>query len=70
MLAIPPNMLEALHLSAPAAVELSLQRGALVMKPARRRYELSQLLAETDATQVASDEDRAWLDALPIGREL
>ena len=29
------------------------------MKPARRRYELAQLLAETDA----SDEDRAWPEA-------
>ncbi len=70
MLAIPPNMLEALHLSAPASVELSLRRGMLVMRPARRRYELAQLLAETDATTAPSNDDRAWLDAPPMGREL
>lgn len=70
MLAIPPNMLDALHLSAPASVDLSLQEGALVMRPTRRRYALAQLLAETDAATLASDEDRAWLDAPARGREL
>ena len=33
------------------------------------RYSLSDLVAECDLNAPLSDEDRAWLDALPFGRE-
>jgi antitoxin ChpS len=70
MLAIPPSILDAMHLSATAAVDLSVEEGALVVKRARARYTLDQILSECDAEAPVSDEDRAWLDAPPVGREL
>jgi antitoxin ChpS len=70
MLAIPPGMLDALNLSASAAVDLSLESGALVVKPARKRYTLDNLLAECKPIRRRSKEEQAWLDAPPIGREI
>jgi antitoxin ChpS len=70
MLAIPPSILDAMHLSATAAVDLSVEEGALVVKPARSRYTLDQILSECDPASFVSDEDRAWLEAPSIGREL
>lgn len=70
MLAIPPSILDAMHLSATAAVDLSVEGGALVVKRARARYTLDQILSECDAAAPISDEDRAWLVAPPVGREL
>lgn len=34
------------------------------------RYTLTELLASSDYSQPLSAEDRAWLDAKPVGREL
>lgn len=33
-------------------------------------YTLAELLANSDYSQPLSAEDRAWLDAKPVGREL
>jgi hypothetical protein len=33
------------------------------------RYSLSELIAQCDPDAPLSDEDRAWLDAPPVGRE-
>ena len=70
MLAIPPGILDAMNLSAAEAVDLSVEDGALVVKRVRPHYTLDQLLAECGRRGRASKEDRAWLNALPVGREL
>ena len=70
MLAIPPGILEAMNLSAAEAVELSVEDGALVVKRARPRYTLDRLLSECGRRKSVSKEDRAWLDAPSVGREL
>jgi antitoxin ChpS len=37
----------------------------------RRRYTAAELVAQCDSASTAlSDEDRAWLDAPPVGREV
>ncbi|TXL71123.1 antitoxin [Vineibacter terrae] len=69
MLAVPPALLETLGLSADKAVTLDVVDGELVMRPARRRYTMAELLAVSDYSQPQSAEDREWVDAAPAGRE-
>lgn len=71
MLAVPPAFLDQLHLHAGATVGLAVDHGRLVVNPnPRQRYTLDELLAQCDVTAEISGEDRAWLDARPIGGEL
>jgi antitoxin ChpS len=71
MLAVPPALLDVLHLSAGARVGLTVDNGRLVVEPeARPRYTLDALLARCDASAELTAEDRAWLEAGPAGSEL
>ena len=71
MLAVPPAILDLLHLRAGATVGLAVERGRLVIEPTPRpRYSLDELLAQCDASADLSAEDRAWLDNKPVGNEL
>jgi len=71
MLAVPPAILDLLHLHAGATVGLAVERGRLVIEPTLRpRYSLDELLAQCDASADFSAEDRAWLDNKPVGNEL
>ena len=71
MLAVPPALLDVLHLAAGAKVGLVVDNGRLVVEPAARpRYTLEELLAQCDASTEISAEDRQWLDARPVGDEL
>ncbi len=69
MLAVPPALLETLGLSADKAVTLDVVGGELVVRSARRRYTMAELLAASDYSQPQSAEDREWVDAAPAGRE-
>lgn len=71
MLAVPPAILDLLHLHAGATVGLAVDHGRLVVEPMRRpHYTLDELLAQCDASAGLSVEDREWLDAKPTGGEL
>ncbi|GFK94811.1 Antitoxin PemI [Fundidesulfovibrio magnetotacticus] len=71
MLAVPPAILDLLHLQAGATVGLAVDNGRLVVEPAPRpRYTLDELLAQCDASAAPSDEDQEWLDSKPVGNEL
>jgi len=71
MLAVPPALLDVLHLAAGATVGLTVDHGCLVVSPnPRRRYTIDELLAQCDASAEISTEDREWLDATPVGNEL
>ena len=70
MLAVPPALLETLGLSADKLVGLDVVNGELVVKPARPRYSLDELLSQCEPDAAMTDEDRAWLDDGPAGREL
>jgi antitoxin ChpS len=71
MLAVPPAILDLLHLHAGATVGLAVDQGRLVVEPMLRpRYSLDELLAQCYASPEISEEDRAWLDSKPVGNEL
>ena len=71
MLAVPPAILDLLHLKAGATVGLAVEGGRLVVEPTPRpHYTLDELLAQCDASAEVSEEDRAWLDDKPLGSEL
>lgn len=71
MLVVPPAFLDLLNLQAGATVGLAFEHGRLVVEPKPRpRFSLDELLAQCDASAELSVEDREWLDAAPVGREL
>ncbi|OYV48171.1 MAG: antitoxin [Candidimonas sp.] len=71
MLAVPPAILDLLHLSAGATVGVTVEGDRLVVesKP-RPRYTLAELLAASDYTDPQPAEEREWVDAPVVGREL
>lgn len=71
MMAVPPALLEVLHLSAGSTVGLSVDNGRLVVEPKPRpRYTLDELLAQCDAQAAATTDEQEWLSAQPVGTEL
>ncbi len=71
MLAVPPAVLDLLHLKAGAAVGVGVDGGRLVVEPRpRARYSLDELLLQCDASAPLSAEEQEWLSARPMGGEL
>jgi len=71
MLAVPPALLDILHLRPGAKVGLVVQSGRLVVEPQRKpRYNLAELLAKCNPKAPRSKEEREWLDDKPAGGEL
>jgi len=71
MLAIPPAILDLLHLHADATVGVAIDQGRLVVEPTSQPCcRLDELLSQCDATAAISAEDRTWLDGKPVGSEL
>jgi antitoxin ChpS len=71
MLAVPPVLLDILHLQPGAKVGIAIESGRLVVEPQqRRRYTLDELLAQCNPKARRGKEDREWLDSKPVGREL
>ena len=71
MLAVPPALLDLLNLKVGAAVGMVVDDGRLVVEASpRRRYTLAELLSASDYSEPPSPEDRAWLDAPAVGKEI
>src|SRR6266699_157174 len=70
MLAIPPALLDELHLAADSSVELSTEAGKLVVRPARRRYTLDELLSQCDPDAPLTAAEREWVDTPAVGDEI
>jgi antitoxin ChpS len=71
MLAVPPALLDLLHLKAGAPVGVAVDGGRLVVEASPRpRYTLAELLAASDYSEGVSPEDREWLDDPAIGKEI
>lgn len=71
MLAVPPTVLDLLHLQAGTTVDMAIDHGRLIIEPASKpHYTLEELLAQCDASAEMSAEDHAWLDGKPSGDEL
>ncbi len=74
MLAVPPVILDQLHLKAGATVALAVDGERLVVQTRPRpRYTLEELLAKcgpASEDEEMSEEDRIWINLPPVGREL
>ncbi len=71
MLAVPPALLDILHLQPGAKVGIAIESGRLVVEPQpRRRYTLDELLAQCDPKAPRTKEEQEWLDSKPVGGEL
>jgi antitoxin ChpS len=71
MLAVPPGLLDILHLRPGAKVGIAVQSGRLIVEPQQRpRYTLDELLAQCNPKAPRSKEEREWLDDKPAGGEL
>ena len=71
MLAVPPALLDILHLEPGAKVGITVESGRLVVEPERRRrYTLDELLAKCNRKARRTKEEREWLDSKPVGGEL
>jgi len=72
MLAVPPVFLEQLQLKPGTTVGVAATGdGQLVVFPRPRpRYTLDELLDASDYSQTQPPEEREWVDAPAVGREL
>lgn len=70
MVAIPPVVLDQLHLEAGATLSIDLDGDHLVLRPERPRYTLDELLSQCDFSQPRSQEDEEWINVRPVGREI
>jgi antitoxin ChpS len=71
MLAVPPALLDILHLQPGARVGIAVESGRLVVEPLRRRrYTLDELLGQCNPKVRRTREEREWLDSKPMGGEL
>ena len=71
MLAVPPAILDLLHLEVGATVGLSIDGDHLVVHPIiKPRYTFEELLAGSDYSQPQPSQEREWVDAPAAGGEL
>ena len=70
MMTVPPAVLEQLQLKPESVVSLEAEGNRLIVKPARPRYTLDELLAQCDPDAPITEEEREWLDAPAVGREI
>jgi len=67
----PPAILDLLQLQAGATVGVAVTDGRLVVDPRPQpRYTMAELLAASDYSQPQTAEEREWVDAPAVGREL
>ena len=70
VMAIPKHLLELVHLQAGSMVDIDVQQGRLIVAPQKKkRYKLSELLAQCDPALPITAEERQWLDAGAVGLE-
>lgn len=70
MLAVPPTLLEQLHLTAGSQVGVVVEKNQLVIKTlSKPKYNLSELLAKSDYTKARTTEDQEWLNGRAVGKE-
>jgi antitoxin ChpS len=71
MMVVPRPILDELRLSAGSPVDLAVEGERLIVAPQRKpRYTLEELLAKCDPDAPLSPEEREWLDAPAVGREI
>jgi len=68
---IPASVMAAARLEIDQTVEVREDNGRIVIEPVRAPvYTLEELLADMDYSEPLSAEDREWLDAPAVGKEV
>jgi antitoxin ChpS len=71
MLAVPPALLKLLNLEVGSAIGVAVEGEQLVIKATPKpRYTLEELLAASDYDTPLSGEEREWIDAPLVGKEI
>ena len=71
MLAIPPGILDTVGLSADTKVNILVDGGRLVVEQqSRPSYTLEELLSQCDPRLDFSPEEKEWLGAATVGKEI
>lgn len=71
MLAVPPSILSLLNLAPGSTVDLAVEKGRLIIEPIKKpKYTLEELLAQCKPQKKRSQEEEAWLNISPVGKEL
>jgi antitoxin ChpS len=71
MLAVPPAILEMLHLQPGSSVGIAVDGSRLVVETkSRPRYKLEELLSQCDASVAGSPEGEDWTLSPAVGGEL
>ncbi|MBM7345258.1 AbrB/MazE/SpoVT family DNA-binding domain-containing protein [Pantoea coffeiphila] len=71
MLAVPPAVLKTLGLTTDSEVGMTIDNGRLIIEPQKRpHYSLDELLAQCDPHAEISEEDREWVNASALGKEV
>lgn len=70
VMAIPRRLLDLVGLQAGSQVSIDVQDGRLIVAPQpKKRYTLSELLAQCDPSLPITAEEQEWLDAPAVGLE-
>ena len=70
VMAIPKRILELVQLQAGSRVDIDVQQGQLIVSPQRKkRYTLSELLAQCNSSLPLTDEEHEWQDVPAVGLE-
>jgi antitoxin ChpS len=70
VMAIPKQLLEMVDLRAGSQVDVNVQNGRLIVVPQKKkRYKLSELLAQCNPALPLSQEELDWVDAPAMGQE-
>lgn len=71
IVSIPKAIVKTLGLTVGSQLELTLEDNRIVLTPIDEMPSLDQLLAGSSREDFAvTDEDRAWVDAKPVGKEI
>jgi antitoxin ChpS len=71
MLAVPPSLLELLHLKAGTSVGIRVDGERLVIEATLKpKYSMTELLATSDYSGLSASQERDWLDAPAVGKEI
>lgn len=72
VLTVPKKILDLIHLHAGTPVEMRVEDGKLIVQPTMKpKYTLADLLAQCQPKDFqCTEDDRAWLDIKPVGKEV
>jgi antitoxin ChpS len=65
---LPPELQQELQLAEGTRLEMRAEQGTVTVR--RSKYTLKELLDQCDFSLPVSDEDRAWDEMKPVGREI